>query len=171
MQFTLLKRLSLSALFFLTIGISTGKSEDQRYRHELGTGLSFVRFNLTTETGTQYSFSQSYSYSVTRLLQLGAQVGVADSGAQIDSFQLSFFSPVTFNFGGTDLRTDYFVRLSPGVTYRNLWSPALQLQLGKRFQLFENVVWRPTVGVKSEFLHGDPRVAIDLIPFNLGIIF
>lgn len=171
MQFTFRNHVVLAGLVPAFLGLPQVRADQDSFRHEFSTGISYVRLNLTTETGTQYSFSQAYSYSFTRLLQFGAQFAIADSGSQIDAFQIAFYTPITFNFGGDDLRTDYFVRLSPGATFRHLWSPALNLQLGKRFKIFENVSWRPSAGVKSEFFHGDPRVAIDFIPLTVGIIF
>ncbi len=148
---------------------------DSFYKSELTGGVDstsgFVRVNLITDSSIQYAFTGSYSYSLDRHYQLGIQSAFANSGAQIDPFRYSIYIPVTLNWGGEDLRDDYFVRLAPGISYSNALNTALLVQFGKRFKLLENFTWRPTVGLSSQFGNGAARVAVDIIPLVFSVIF
>ena len=172
-------------IFLFTCGVSVPvlgadvgvgvETEGPIYRSEITGGVDstvgFVRVNLVTANSLQYSFTGGYSYSLSRRFQLGIQSAISESGAQINSFRYSFSIPFTVNWGGQDLRDDYFARVSPGISYSNALNAALLLQFGKRFKVLENFSWRPTVGITSNFGNGDPRLAIDVIPVVFSFIF
>lgn len=165
----------LTILFAFSQNAGAAEASDPYYRSEL-TGqvdstAGFIRFNVGTANSTQYSFTGSYSYSLSRRFQVGLQAALSDSGAQFDSFRYSFYFPFTVNWGGEDLRDDFFGRVSPGISYSNAVNAALLLQLGKRFKIFDNFSWRPTVGVVCNFGNGATRVAIDVIPVVFSLIF
>lgn len=148
-------------------------SDSIDYQHEisLNSTAGFVRINLVTANHIQYAFSTSYSYSLTRMLQLGAQGAVYQSGAPVDGFRYSFYIPLTVNWGGDNLGNDFFAKVAPGISYQNALNTALLLQVGKRFNLFKNVSWKPLVGIAAQFGNGDPRTAIDIVPLSFSILF
>lgn len=157
------------------IANASALAADSFYKSELTGGVDstagFVRVNLITDSSIQFSFTGSYSYSLDRHYQVGIQGAFANSGAQIDPFHYSIYIPVTLNWGGEDLRDDYFVRLAPGISYSNALNTALLAQFGKRFKLLENFSWRPTVGLSSQFGNGAARVAVDIIPLVFSVLF
>ena len=162
-------------IFIVSFVSLMGKAEETYYKSELSGGVDstagYVRINMITQNYIQYSFTGSFSYSLDRTFQLGLQTGIADSGAPLDSFRFSFYIPFTLNWGGSDLRDDYFVRLSPGISYYNALNTALLVQFGKRFKLLDNFSWRPTVGLASQFGNGAARIAIDIVPLAFSVIF
>ncbi|MEO5970471.1 MAG: hypothetical protein ABIQ95_11140 [Bdellovibrionia bacterium] len=148
---------------------------DDYYKSELTGGVDattgFVRINTITANFVQYYFTGSYSYSLDRQFQVGLQGTISDSSAQIDGFRYSIYIPFTVNWGGVDLRDDYFFRVSPGISYYNALDTALLVQFGKRFKVFDNFSWRPTVGLNGNFGNGAARLAIDIIPVAFSLIF
>jgi hypothetical protein len=158
----------------LLIG-STAIGSESLYKHEITGGVDatsgFMRIYVGTSNYIQYSFTGSYSYSLNRPFQLGLQAAISNSGAVIDSFRYSFYVPFTMNWGGEDLRNDFFAKISPGISYTNALNTALLVQFGKRFKLLENFSWRPTIGLNANFGNGDPRTAIDIIPVVFSVIF
>jgi len=145
------------------------------YRSELTGGVDstvgFVRINTITENYVQYSLNGSYSYSLDRHYQAGYQLAISNSGAQVDGFRYSFYVPITYNWGGEDLRDDFFARLSPGISYSNALNTALLVQFGKRFKVLDSLSWRPTVGLSGQFGNGAARMAFDIIPVVFSVIF
>jgi hypothetical protein len=102
---------------------------------------------------------------------VGVQSSVANPNTTYDSWRGSFYIPLTLNWGGEDLRSDYFGRVAPGVYYSHATNFALLLQFGKRFKLLENFSWRPTLGLVGYFGSGAPRTVIDIIPVVFSILF
>jgi hypothetical protein len=156
--------------------ISSGAAgSDVPHKSELTGGVDsttgFVRINLVTDNSVQYSFTGSYSYSLDRSFQVGFQAGIANSSAPIDSFRYAFYIPLTVNWGGQDLRDDFFFRVSPGISYNNALDLALLAQLGKRFKFLEDFSWRPTVGLNSNFGNGATRLAIEIVPLAFSLLF
>jgi hypothetical protein len=151
------------------------EASESFYRSELTGGVDstagFVRINVGTASYVQYSLTGSYAYSLTRQFQIGFQGAISDSGAPLDAFRYSVYLPFSVNWGGEDLRDDYFGRVAPGISYYNAVNFALLMQLGKRFKIFDNFSWRPTVGVVANFGNGAARVAFDIIPVAFSLIF
>jgi len=131
----------------------------------------FARIYFGTYNYIQYSLTGSYSRSLSRRFQIGFQIAAANSGSVTDTFRSSLLIPLTYNWGGEDLRNDYFIRFSPGISYTYSVDGTLLLQFGKRFRLLENFSWRPTVGLNFGFGNGALRSAIDIIPVVFSVIF
>ena len=145
------------------------------FKHELTGGIDstagFVRVNFITDAKIQFGLSASYSYSISRPFQLGVQTSIHQTGAVVDGFQTAVVFPLTYNWGGENLRSDYFVRVAPGMLINHSTNFLTLVQFGKRFKILENISWRPTVGLVGEFGNGATRTAIDIVPLVFSIIF
>ena len=147
----------------------------EHFKHEITGGIDstagYVRVNFITETSIVFGLSASYAYSLSRHFQLGVQTSIHKTGAVVDSFRTSVLIPVTYNWGGEDLRSDYFVRLAPGTSIHHSTNFLTLVQFGKRFKILENISWRPTIGLVGEFGNGATRTAVDIVPLVFSIVF
>jgi len=115
-------------------------------RHELNPRANLgASFSLGAPATTTVSGGGSYHYAFHRHVQMGGAVSLGyESGTASKTTYTVLIGP-TLNFGGEDLRDDYFLGVYSGVVSESEGpaSGRVSLEAGKRFRILENVSLTP----------------------------
>jgi hypothetical protein len=103
--------------------------------------------NVTINGGENITVNGGYLYSLSDMFQLGAQAGLGYAGGS-EFVNLQLIAAVNFLMNQGAFHS---VFLGGGAGWNNITKDVRQFawraELGIRYKIFENVTWRPTVGI------------------------
>ncbi len=137
--------------------------------HELGaTARQVNKLGLNSALTTfQMDVALRYNIALHRNIQVGALTDVTLVSASGTAVLWNLLVGPTFNFGGADLRDDFFLAIGGGMQLLSssgtTVSALLGFELGKRVSLWQNVSWVPSVS----FLLPTATGTTPLLTFNV----
>lgn len=146
---------SALAVALCLVSFSKAQAASSSMQHELlingNYGSSFNAIIGNNGGGTQFGADVGYLYSIHEMFQVGAELGLGWADGPGELINLKAVAAVNFAMNQGSFHS-VFIQGQAG--WNQIHKSARQFvwagDLGIRYKIFENVTWRPTLGVTDQ---------------------